>query len=408
MRLGFRVWQSLFNNFAVEEIGVRVDQMGLIQAIREVPGLMGILVGLLALVLVEMRIAGLSLVMLGAGILLTSFVQSVSGLILASLVLSVGFHFFTSSSSSALLLTVGHDEAPTALGRLNSLGAAATLVGTAVIFVTLEAWGYRTLLLVAGAVVLIGGVILLPFGRQEAGMRQSGRRKTLRRRYWLFYALTFMMGSRRHIFSTFAVFLLVQEYQVTPHVITFLFLINSLVGTYLHQAFGRIIARYGERRVLTANFVLLTPIFLGYALIPLLQPLASPQFQIPALAIGEWVLFPALDATPGLMILLGFFILDQILFGFSIALRCYLRKIVISPADITPNVSMGQTINHVAAVIVPIAGGAVWAATGAQYTFLAGVIIALISLGLTRFMRSEELSCSPSGEKMDVLAEPTR
>jgi len=408
LRLGFRVWQSIFNNFAVEEIGVRADQIGMIQAVREIPGLLGILAGLLALVLVEMRIAGLSLITMGAGIVLTSFARTVPGLIGATLLLSVGFHFFSSSNSSALLLSVGHDDAPTILGRLNSLGAVVTLLGTVVIFLTLDAWGYRVLLRVAGAVVVAGGLILLPFGKQKREARETTKQKPLRRRYWLYYALTFMMGSRRHIFSTFAVFLLVQEYQVTPHVITFLYLINSLIGTYLHQAFGKIVARFGERRVLTANFALLTPVFLGYALIPLLEPLATPGFQIPSLAIGTWVLFPALDATPALMILLGLFIVDQVLFGFSIALRCYLQKIAITPRDITPNISAGQTISHVAAVIVPVVGGAVWAATGAQYTFLFGVLIALISLGLTQFMRPEALDTVLADEELDVMAAQTR
>ena len=59
MTLGFGLWQAIFNNFAVEELGIRADQIGLIQSIREVPGLMGFIVGFLALILIEIRIAGL-------------------------------------------------------------------------------------------------------------------------------------------------------------------------------------------------------------------------------------------------------------------------------------------------------------------------------------------------------------
>jgi MFS family permease len=396
--LGFRLWQSIFNNFAVEELGVQAAQIGLIQAMREVPGLMGFLVGALALLLVEMRIASLSILLMGAGIFLTATVHDMTGLIGATLVMSVGFHFFFTSNASAVLLTVGPDEAPKVLGRLNSLAALAAVIGTLFIFGTLDAWGYRTLFRVSGAVVLIGGLVLLPFAQQPVRVQRTQRRTPLRRRYWLYYALQFLMGSRRHIFTTFAVFLLVQEYRVTAQTITLLFLINNLIGTYFHQAFGKIVARFGERRVLTVNFVLLTLVFLGYTFIPMLDLLETPTFQIPEVGLGGRVLFPALPATPGLLILMGLFVADHILFGFSFALQSYFQKIAVRSEEITPNISLGQTINHIAAVIVPIAGGVVWEAVGAQYTFMTGVVIALLSLSLTLRMHTPrpKLAKAPS------------
>jgi len=387
MSMGFRVWQSIFNNFAFEELAVQAEQIGVVQAVREIPGLVGFLVGMLALVLVEMRIAGISVVVMGLGIILTGSAQNFTGLLVATLFMSVGFHFFNSSRSAALLLTVGREEAPQILGRFNSLGAMASLAGTAFIFATLDAWGYRALFRILGAVVMIGGLALLPFGQQEARLQRMGWRTTIRRRYWLYYALQFLGGSRRHIFTTFATFLLGQEYQVTGQVVALLFLINSLIGTYLHQALGKIVASYGERRVLTVNFSLLVLIFLGYALIPLTQALAEPTFQVPQIALGAWVLSPAFDATPGLLILLLFFVVDQVLFGFSIALQSYFQKIAVAAEEITPNVSLGMTINHMAAVVIPIVGGSLWALVGAQYTFLFGVLVALLSLWLTQYMR---------------------
>ena len=65
---GFRVWQAMFNNFAVEEIGIGPGSIGWVQALREIPGLLGFLLGFLALVLSEVRIMALSVILLGAGI----------------------------------------------------------------------------------------------------------------------------------------------------------------------------------------------------------------------------------------------------------------------------------------------------------------------------------------------------
>jgi predicted MFS family arabinose efflux permease len=395
LALGFRIWQSIFNNFAVSELGVQASQIGLIQAIREVPGLLGILVGVLALVVVEMRIAGLSVVVMGAGIFLTGAAQNLPGLIGATLLMSVGFHFFTSSNASAVLMMVGKDDAPKMLGRLSSLGALAAVLGTLFIFATLDAWGYRTLFRIAGAAVFVGGLVSFLFAKQPVRSQRQLRGTPLRKRYWLYYALQFLMGSRRHIFTTFAVFLLVDRYSVTPQTITVLFLINNLIGTYFNQAFGHIVARFGERRVLTVNFILLILVFTGYAFVPIIGSLAEPVFAMPEVSFGDWVLFPSFPANPGLLILLGLFIVDHVLFGFSIALQSFFQKIAVAPEEITPNLSLGQTINHIAAVVVPIVGGVVWAAIGAQYTFLAGVLIAVTSLVLTRWMRTGTAAVQP-------------
>lgn len=360
LTFGFQLWQSLFNNFAVQELGVRADQIGLIQSIREIPGLLGFSVGLLALLLTEMRIAGLSVVLMGIGIVVTGMSGSLWGLIASTLVMSTGFHFFMPGNSSALLLLVGKDEAPRTLGRLGSLNALTAVTAAGVVFLSLDALGFRTLFYAAGGLLVVGGLALLPWGRQPVRAPRARQRASIRRCYWLYYVLEFLMGSRRHIFTTFAVFLLVREHGVGAQTITLLFVINNLIGTFAYQQFGRVIARFGERRILTANFVILTLVFLGYAYIPLLPVL--------------YLLFVA----------------DHVLFGFGIALQSYLQKIAVQPQEIMPNLSLGQTINHIASVIIPVVGGVVWEMLGGRYTFLVGVGIVALSLIAVQWMRVEQ------------------
>jgi predicted MFS family arabinose efflux permease len=336
--------------------------MGLIQSMREIPGLLGFSVGLLALLLTEMRIAGLSVILMGVGIAVTGMSNSLPTLVASTLVMSVGFHFFMSSNSSAVLLLVGEDEAPRTLGRLGSLNALIAVAAAGVVFLALDALGFRTLFYAAGVLLIVGGLVLLPWGRQPVRPARVRRRTPLRRRYWLYYVLEFLMGSRRHIFTTFAVFLLVGEHGVTAQTITVLFVINNLVGAFAYRQFGKIIARFGERRILTLNFALLIPIFLGYAYIPLL---------------------------PVLYLL---FVVDHVLFGSRIALQSYFQKIAVQPQEITPNISLGQTINHIAAVVIPVVGGVVWEMLGSRYTFLIGVGIVALSLLVVQCMRAEQVA----------------
>lgn len=356
---GFQLWRSIFNNFAVQDLGVRADQMGLVQSIREIPGLLGFSVGLLALLLTEMRIAGLSVVLMGIGMAMTGGAGNLPGLIVSTLIMSVGFHFVMSSNSSAVLLLVDEEKVPRTLGRLSSLNALTAVAGAGVVFLALDAVGFRPLFYAAGALLVVGGLALMPWARQPARPVRARRRTPVRRRYWLYYMLEFLMGSRRHIFTTFAIFLLVSEHGVPAQTITVLYVINNLIGTFLYQHFGKIIARFGERRVLTLNFALLILVFLGYAYVPLLPVL--------------YVLFVA----------------DHVLFGFRIALPSYFQKIAVQPQEITPNISLGQTINHIAAVTIPLVGGVVWETIGSRYTFLIGVGIVALSLVVVQWMRTE-------------------
>lgn len=65
------------------------------------------------------------------------------------------------------------------------------------------------------------------------------------------------MGSRRHMFTTFALFLLLQRYGLPARQTALLLLINNLLGMILFRYLGELVARFGERWTLTANFLLL-------------------------------------------------------------------------------------------------------------------------------------------------------
>jgi len=363
--LGFNVWQAVFNNFAVEELGINAAQVGVVQSLREVPGLLGFVLGFLVLLLTEMRVMGLSVLLAGLGVVITGWSDSLSLFILGTMVTSVGFHFFYPSNASVVLMVVGKEEAPKVLGRLGSVAAFAAVVATLAVWILVDgvhygpvnipAWGYRTLLAVIGGIVVVGGLFSIRSSWRGSGEHQR-RKVVFRREYWLYYLLTFMLGSRRHIFMTFALFLLVERYAMDVRQTAALLLVNSLVSTYTAGQLGRAVARFGERKVLTWNFLGLTGVFLGYAYIE------------------------------SLAVLCMLFVLDNIFFGFNLAVDSYFQKIARSPEEITSNVSMAQTINHISALVVPWLGGLLWVGVSPTATFLAGTAIAIVSLALAQFI----------------------
>ena len=52
--------------------------------------------------------------------------------------------------------------------------------------------------------------------------------------------------------------------------------------------------------------------------------------------------------------------LDHILFALRVARTTYLKKIAVDPADITPTISLGITIDHAVAMTLPILSGYIW------------------------------------------------
>jgi predicted MFS family arabinose efflux permease len=354
---GFQIWQTMFNNYAVEVIGVGPAGIGLIQAVREIPGLLGFLLGVLVLYLSEVRIMAISIVALGVGMILTGGANGLLFLLVATFVMSTGFHFFDGSSNAVVLMSETKRQTPRTLGIVGSLTSAAAVAASLVVFFLAKPMGYRWLYVAVGLVAIVGGLVLLPFrGAKEA--LPLGRRITLRRRYWLYYALSFLMGSRRHIFTTFAILLLVRNYGISIQTTAILYLVNSLINIVTLRLAGTLVARLGERIVLTATFGVLAFVFLGYAYVTVLP------------------------------VLFGLFVLDNILFGTSLALTTYFQKIAATQEEITSNISVQQTINHIAAVIIPIVGGTAWELYGSQAPFLVGVVIVVASLVLTQFIRT--------------------
>jgi len=80
-----------------------------------------------------------------------------------------------------------------------------------------------------------------------------------------------------------------------------------------------------------------------------------------------------------LPVLIAFFFVDHVLFGSSIALKSYLRKMA-PPEDLTNCLSFGMTANHITAVVIPVVGGVLWTTFGYEVTFIAGAAIVFIDM----------------------------
>ena len=82
------------------------------------------------------------------------------------------------------------------------------------------------------------------------------------------------------------------------------------------------------------------------------------------------------------------YVIDYIVFNFSIALRTFFQKIA-EPQDIAPTMAVAQTINHIAAIFVPALGGWLWVGFGYQIPFFIGAALSGCSLLLVQIIDRE-------------------
>jgi hypothetical protein len=87
---------------------------------------------------------------------------------------------------------------------------------------------YETIYFVAGGSCFILTLFMWLGFPTFTSVTPQRKHLLLRKRYWLYYALTFMGGARRQIFMVFAGFLMVEKFGYSVSDIAALFIINHL------------------------------------------------------------------------------------------------------------------------------------------------------------------------------------
>lgn len=352
MHLTFSVWRALLNNFAIEAASFTGAEMGILQSIREIPGFLAFTAVFVLLIFREQTFALISLALLGLGTAATGYFPHFTGLWITTLIMSTGFHYFETIHQSLSLQWLDKDKAAHSLGRIIGVGSFASILGFGLVFGLWNLLGgsYELVYLIGGGIAVAMAVFLwLRFPRFESKVKQH-RHLVLRKRYWLYYALTFMGGARRQIFFVFAGFLMVEKFGLSVTAMSLLFLANMTINMFLAPVIGRLIGHWGERKALGVEYVGLIIVFVAYAFVE--------------------------NAT----VAMGLYILDHIFFAMAIAMKTYFQKIA-DPADIAPTAGVAFSINHIAAVFIPVVFGFIWLWSPAL-VFLCGAGMACISLGL--------------------------
>lgn len=369
--LGFAGWNALLHNYTIEMAGFGWFEAGLTQTVREIPGFLAFTAIFWLLILREQVIAYTSLVILGIGVALTGANPTLTGILLTTFVMSVGFHYFETINTSLQLQLLPKAQAPQLIGRIVSAGAMAQFIAYGGLAIAWWAgWhNYVYLYMLLGlACAILTIVAFLYFGRFEGSVPQR-KKIVLRQRYWLYYALTFMSGARRQLFMAFGGFLLVKKFGYSVGDMAMLMLVTSASNTFFAPRLGRLVSVWGERNTITLENCVLICVFIGYAM------------------------------TQSAGLAAALFIIDGIFFTLILAQKTYFQKIG-DPADMAATAATAFTINHIAAVAIPVTFGMIGTVDYAMIFWL-GAGIATTSLFLSFLVPAQ-----PAPGNETVLASP--
>jgi len=363
---------SVFNNYLSDTFHLTVSQRTILEFPRELPGFLVVFVSGALLFLGDVRIASLANMLAAFGLLgLGHFASDYYSMMIWMTVYSMGQHLFMPMSNSIGMNLAEEGNLGRVLGRINGLNTAAFL-GTSLItaFIFRFVKVNYSVAFTVGALAFICACLLILFMTPHKP-KVKVKKLFFRKEYKLFYWLNVLYGARKQIFITFGPWVLIKIFSQGVSTFAVLGFFTAGIGIIFKPYIGNLIDKKGEKFVLASEAIALIVICAGYAF-----------------AEGVSGLFGIGGAA--LLIICACFVADQLMSATSIARATYLKKIALSPEDVSPTLSMGLSIDHAVSMVVPWLGSLVWNAFGYQYVFVLGALIAVGNLLLTRYIDTEK------------------
>jgi predicted MFS family arabinose efflux permease len=312
--------------------------------------------GALLAVASESQMAAIAMLLTGVGAVGLGFLSPTTAAVVVFVAIwSLGDHvIFAVEGPIGLRLAHGGREGRR-LGQFGGARNLGTIAGVGLVFGLAKIIGdcYDVFYGLAAACAMVAGLFYSSLRLWRTGARS--KRLVFKRRYGLFYAISALFGIRKQIFLAFGAWVLVQLHGVSVSTIALLYFIAATLGVVMRPLLGEVIDWLGERTVLAVDELLLVAVCLAYAFASDLLP---EPFDL-------WLLYSA-------------YVADSVLFALRVARTTYLGKIAEDPADITPTIATGITIDHAVAMSLPVVSGYVWEAYGFRWVFLLAGAIALV------------------------------
>lgn len=352
--------QNIVTNYFDGILHLAGPQFGYITAIREVPGFLLIFLSALFYRVTLQRVTAGALVLLAVAYALFGLSHSFWTVAPWVILSSMGYHTVLQTQNALALSMATEGKSGAILGRMSAFNQGGSLAALIFILITFHfGWlSFRPTFIVLGIVALFGAVAVVGFPHLHDGEERERAAKrdpiVFRRDYRYYYWLTLIDGGRQQIFFSFGLYVLVHAFHLGVAQVSALLIAVTFAAMLAGPTIGRLIDTYGERRMLSAVNVAYVIALSGYAFT-----------QNVVVACGCYVVYTFIAPLS------------------SIAAATYLRKVAVAQ-DIAPSFAMGTTMQHAAAIVVPITAGIILNYFGYQIPFMIACGFACLNFIVTQ------------------------
>ncbi len=358
MSQGFseNIWTNFYNI-----IGMGTSQRTLLEPIREMPGLLMMFIIAALSFLTLGRMGALAMVTRAGGLLMLAyFVDGFNPVFLTLMVVvSLGDHIFMPLRNSIGITVANVGCEGKVIGTMDAMGTVLYMAASLPIlffFSGKDIGDYRILFYLAAAAALMAGVALFFMRTRRSDEVRVKNRLVIKKKYWLYYLISFISGLRKQIFLVFAPWMLVKTFSQPLQTMTLLNIVGALAIFFFNPFMGHLIDKYGERKLLVGGGIVATAIYTTYAFLCT----QSPENGVVVL------------------VLLALSFTDRLSQSTLMGRDVFVKHTADNPSEIMPTLSVGVSMDHIASVTSPILGGLLWTGFGAQWVFVAGAVIGIV------------------------------
>ena len=360
------LYGGALNNFLAEILHIDRFERGVVEFLRELPGLLLFLMLALLYRIPENRIIRIAffislLGMSGLAVALEARWAAITLIVLWS----TGEHLIMPIRQSIAIHNALPGKEGVAMGLARSAGNVGSVIGFYMVTALFLGLGHLSPLPVFRLIFIIGAVftliaLIFTFRLKSSEGHVKRRRLMFNRKFSRYYILEMFFGARKQVFMTFAPYVLILNYGASTQFIATLYGIFALGNIFMNPVMGRLVDVLGYRKILILDSGLLITLCLLYGY-------AHHLFSQPVAFIVVSVVF----------------VFDAMLFSAGIARAVYVRSLSNGQEELTGTLSTGISVNHLISVVIALLGGLLWEQLGMEVLFTSAAVFGLGSLVFT-------------------------
>jgi predicted MFS family arabinose efflux permease len=352
--------ETLVTNYFEDVLGLKGPQFGYITAIREVPGFLLIFLAAIFYRLSIQRLTALALVLLMVGYVFFGLSNSFWTVAPWVIISSMGYHTVLQTQYALGLSLTTENRSGRVLGQMSAINNGGALLAMVMVLITFhyDVLSFRQTFVIAGCLAFVAAMAIFRFPSLHDGKVQelALRREpfVLNRSYRFYYFLSLLDGARQQIFFSFGLWVLVDHFGLSVPEISALLIVVRGGAMFASPWIGRMVDLHGERQMLSIVNVAYLVALGGYAL--------TSNVYIASMCYVVYSFIMPLS---------------------SIGAATYLRKVAIG-REIAPSLAMGVTLQHMAAIVVPVSTGFILNYVGYQVPFMIACAFAIATFFVTQ------------------------